>query len=134
MFRILIVSHAPLASAMAKVACDIMGQDAPVYALDTRIDQSPEGRQKQANDMIEELLADGEVLLLVDFLGGTPSNVVIPHLGREGLEIVTGFNVPLVFKAVEWAREGKPIGEAALALKAYAANHIERVSDRLSKP
>lgn len=126
------MAHAPLASAVVKVVEDILGQDAPVYALDTRIDQTPEGRRKQAADMINELLEDGELLLLVDFLGGTPSNVVIPYLGREGVDIVSGFNIPLLFKAVDWAREGRAVEEAAMALKAYGSQHIERVADRLT--
>lgn len=78
------------------------------------------------------MLEDGELLLLVDFLGGTPSNVVIPYLGREGVDIVSGFNIPLLFKAVDWAREGRAVEEAAMALKAYGSQHIERVADRLT--
>lgn len=132
MYRILIVAHAPLGSAVVKAASDILGKDVPVYSLDTRIEQAPEARNQHAANMIDELLADGDLLVLVDFLGGTPSNVILPHLDREGIEILTGFNLPLVFKAVSWARDGKNVTDAAKELVQYAANHIERVADRLS--
>ena len=81
MYRILIVAHAPLGSAAAKVAEDVLGKDVPIYSLDTNLDQSPEKRQKRAEAMLDEILADGDCLVLVDFLGGTPVQRNLASIG-----------------------------------------------------
>lgn len=133
MFRILIMAHAPLASGTCAAASGILGQDIPVYGLDTNLEQTPEQRLSTMRGMLDELLASGDVLVLVDFLGGTPSNIVLPELGRQGVEIVTGFNLPMVFKAVAMARSGATVGEAARELVSYAPQHIRLISDMLGK-
>ncbi len=128
MFRILIVAHTPLASGYLKAAQDILGTDIPLYGYDTDINKSPEERQSDFQNMVDDLVTDKELLILADFLGGTPSNLVLPYLGKEGIEIVTGFNMPLVFKSVTLARASQPVAAAAALLVEYASQHIKQVS------
>ena len=131
MFRILIAAHAPVASATLKAMNDILGEGIPLYALDTSLERSPEERHTVFEQMVDELLADGELLVLVDFLGGTPSNIALPQMDRAGVEIITGYNMPIVLKAVSLARQGVGIAEAVENICAYGCQHIKQVSSIL---
>ena len=52
-------------------------------------------------------LDDGEgVLVLVDLLGGSPCNVTASCLKQEGLECVTGLNLPMLISLLEEREDG----------------------------
>lgn len=132
-FRILVTAHAPFASATVETARAILGDRIPVFAVDLLLDESPENNQRRFTEVLDDLLADGEVLMLVDFLGGSPSNLALVHMEKTGLEIIAGFNLPLLFKAVTMARDHLSLREAVPELVVYGAAKIQSAASLLGE-
>ena len=72
---ILIIAHAPLASALRACALHVFPDCADgVLAIDVLPDESPEATLARAEQALQRLGSDG-VLLLSDVFGATPCNV-----------------------------------------------------------
>lgn len=99
MAALLIVAHAPLASALADVARhtfpDCGGR---LRTLDVSADEDLEGVRAR----VDEALAatDDEVLVLTDCFGATPTNASL--LAADGLRqrVVAGVNVPMLWRVL----------------------------------
>ena len=91
MTQLIIVAHAPLASALKAVATHAFPELAPaIVAIDVSGDEAPEGVTARLRACLP---AGAPALILVDAKGATPCNAAQP-LAREGeVSIVAGVNV-----------------------------------------
>jgi mannose PTS system EIIA component len=100
MARLLIVAHAPLASALAEVAAHTYADcAASVQALDV----TPEMALEQVQALALQLLpkADpGETLILTDVFGATPCNAAQRLADGVHVRVVTGVNVPMLWRTL----------------------------------
>lgn len=116
MIGILIIAHAPLASALRDCALHVFPDCASaVLALDVLADDAPEHSLHKARDAMTAL-ATNEVLLLSDVFGATPCNVA-QQLG-DGLRtrLVAGVNLPMLLRSVCYRHESLE----SLAARAHA--------------
>ena len=51
-------------------------------------------------DVLENLKADEELVILTDLLGGSVNNVMLRNALRENVHIVSGFNLPLLIEII----------------------------------
>ena len=106
MTLMLIVAHAPLASALKAVAQHTFPDCTKrLEALDVLPDMTPELIQAQLRELI---LGCGvaETLVLTDVFGATPCNVARQLALQEDLgqvKVVTGVNVPMLWRALCYA-------------------------------
>lgn len=124
MASLLIVAHAPLASALRSVALHVfpdVGGD--VVALDVAASTSPEDLQRHVRHVLDDLLRrpgaedrESEVLVLSDLFGATPCNVAQRLVLGPRVRLVTGVNLPMLLRAVTYRHE--PV--SALAVRATA--------------
>lgn len=56
------------------------------------------------------------VLILTDILGGTPTNLTLPLLESEKVEVITGVNIPMLMTASSY-RKGRSLEEIASLVK-----------------
>lgn len=103
---ILIIAHAPLASALRQgVAHVFPEQAAAVLALDVRPEASAEASLQQAQRLLQQL-GERPVLLLTDMLGATPCNVAsrLASQARPAgrVRLVAGVNMPMLLRAVTY--------------------------------
>ncbi len=113
MVQLLLVAHAPLASALAQVARHTYpGCSAQLQTLDI----PPDWDLQVAEAAIRALLpADQPVLLLVDTAGATPCNAAQAALaGRHDAALVHGVNVPMLWRSLCYGN----LGLAELAQRA----------------
>lgn len=101
---IVIIAHAPLASALRQCVLHVFPEQADtVVAVDVQADASPEKSIEQAN---QAAAAFDSVLLLTDVLGATPSNVARALLADDGKRrLVAGVNLPMLLRAVSYRNE-----------------------------
>jgi PTS system mannose-specific IIA component len=100
---IVVVTHGRLAEELVNAARTIVGEIAAIAAVSIGwSDDMAEARAAIERAMAE--VGGGEVLLLTDMFGGTPTNVSLPFLSPR-VEIVTGVNLPMLIKLVS-LREG----------------------------
>jgi mannose PTS system EIIA component len=103
---ILIIAHAPLASALRSTVLHALADCAPLLAaLDVDANAPPTDSLSQAETALHSLHAD-EVLLVTDVVGATPFNVakqlqVKSSAAHPALrcKLITGANVPMLLRA-----------------------------------
>jgi PTS system ascorbate-specific IIA component len=105
MAGLLIIAHAPLASALREVASHAFPDCArTLSALDVPADMAPEEAQTRGAAL---LAASGhnETLILTDVFGATPCNVAQRLADGANVRVVTGVNVPMLWRALCYGHE-----------------------------
>jgi PTS system mannose-specific IIA component len=70
------------------------------------------------------------VLVLTDMFGGTPSNISLSFLDEHQVEVVTGFNLPMLIKLATLGEE-KSLEDLATFIKDYGRRNISVASELL---
>lgn len=105
MAGLLVIAHAPLASALRTVAQHVYPDcAASLLALDVAPDMSIESAHLQARELLEQLQPK-EVLILTDVFGATPCNVAQRLADGARVKVVTGINVPMLWRALCYSGE-----------------------------
>jgi PTS system ascorbate-specific IIA component len=116
MIGILIIAHAPLASALRECALHVFPDCAAgVLAIDVLPDDAPEASLAKAREAIGALNT-AEVLLLSDVFGATPCNVAQQLNDGLHARLVAGANLPMLLRSVCYRHESLE----ALAARAHA--------------
>jgi mannose PTS system EIIA component len=130
---IVVVTHGRLAEELVNAARAIVG-DIPLIAAvsigwsdDASVAREAIVRALEASGGAE---AEGDVLVLTDMFGGTPTNLSLPFLSPS-VEIVTGVNLPMLIKITQ-AREGS-LREIARMVRDEGQEAIYVASDLLEK-
>lgn len=102
---ILIIAHAPLASALRQCALHVFPDCADqVGVFDVQPNVQPEETLAGAREAMNLLDATG-VLVLTDIFGATPCNVAQKLVDGVGSRLVTGVNLPMLLRAVTYRQE-----------------------------
>ena len=129
MIGIVVVSHGQVAGELVNAARTIVGEIPAIAAVsigwgdDVAI----------AGDAIRRAIGEvggGDVLILTDMFGGTPTNVSLPFLSPR-VEIVTGVNLPMLIKLTS-LREG-PLLDVARMVREQGKGAIYVASEILEK-
>jgi len=126
---IVVVCHGQVAGELVNAARNIVG-DVPAIAA---VSIAWTDDMTAARDKIERALAEvggGQVLILTDMFGGTPTNVSLPFLSAS-VEIVTGVNLPMLIKLIG-LREGDLL-EVARVVRDQGKGAIYVASEILEK-
>ena len=126
---IVVVTHGDLAAELVNATRTIVGEIPAIAAVS--IGWSDD--MTAAREAIERAMAEvggGEVLILTDMFGGTPTNVSLPFLSPRA-EIVTGVNLPMLIKLTS-LREGD-LTEVARVVRDQGKGAIYVASEILEK-
>jgi PTS system ascorbate-specific IIA component len=105
MIGILIIAHAPLATALRECALHVFPDCASgVLALDVLPNDAPEVSLADARRAMEQLGCE-EVLLLSDVFGATPCNVAQQLNDGVHTRLVAGANLPMLLRSVCYRHE-----------------------------
>ena len=126
MALILIVAHAPLASALKAVALHAYPDCAPgVEALDVAPDTPPERVAADARALLRASGA-GEALVLTDIFGASPANAAQRLADDPSIRVVAGVNVPMLWRCLCYG--GEPLDALAARAVAGAAQGVMQVA------
>jgi PTS system ascorbate-specific IIA component len=104
MAGLLIIAHAPLASSLKAVAQHVFPDcAATLEALDVAPEMTPEDIESRAAEMLAR--HGDEVLILTDVFGATPCNVAQKLADGVRVKVVTGVNVPMLWRSLCYAGE-----------------------------
>ena len=102
---ILIIAHAPLASALRQCVLHVFPDNqAGVAALDVQPNMPPEETLAQAHIMFEQL-GTSHALVLADVFGATPCNVAQKLVDGVNSKLITGVNLPMLLRTVSYRHE-----------------------------
>jgi len=127
---LMIIAHAPLASALKSVAQHTFPDCSGVLeALDILPDMSLEVAEALAREMLARLRSP-EALIFTDVFGATPCNIA-QRLG-DGVQVrvIAGVNVPMIWRALSYANE--PLEAVVMRAMAGATQGVMQVAT--SKP
>ena len=132
MVGILVITHRRLAEEFIATAELIVGKVENCVGLSLDPDL-PVGDLRQQIDQAMDKVNDGDgVIVLTDMFGGTPSNLSLSFLNNEGIEVVTGVNLPMLLKLAQ-SREGHKVDELARIIKDYGRRSISLASEILDQ-
>lgn len=116
MAAVLLIAHAPLASALLSVAGHCYEEKGHLFeAIDVDPAMSPETVESLARAALARLNAP-EVLVLTDVFGATPCNVAQRLADGVNVRVVAGVNVPMLWRSLCY------LGEPLDALVARAVS------------
>ena len=102
MTGLLIIAHAPLASALRAAAMHAFpeaGEAIAVYDVPPGV--NAETYQAEAAECLANL-GCAETLVLTDVFGATPCNIARTLAERPGVRVVAGVNVPMLWRALNY--------------------------------
>jgi len=105
MTGILLVAHAPLASALERCvehiySCDPTLARAELRALDVEAGVDVEVSLARARALLEEIRGNHGVLVLTDAFGATPGNIAARLNDPGRVAVLAGVNLPMLLRAV----------------------------------
>ncbi|MDP3700549.1 MAG: PTS fructose transporter subunit IIA [Hylemonella sp.] len=102
---IVIIAHAPLASALRQCVAHVFADRVEdVVAVDVQPDATVAQSVAQARQALGPL-GQAPLLLLTDVLGATPSNVARQLLEGRPARLLAGVNLPMLLRAVTYLHE-----------------------------
>jgi PTS system mannose-specific IIA component len=102
---ILIIAHAPLASALRQCALHVFPDAAgSVLAFDVLPNAPLAEIQTIAKGLLQELGSEG-VLVMTDVFGATPCNVAQSLVDGVQVRLLAGVNLPMVLRALNYVNE-----------------------------
>ncbi|MEJ2637996.1 MAG: PTS fructose transporter subunit IIA [Desulfosarcinaceae bacterium] len=131
MIGILLVTHPQLGEALIETAEFILGsRPEAVKALSIDINQNPEDIRRKIKRSIKAVDGDQGVLIMTDMFGGTPSNMSYALLEEGRIEVISGANLPLLIRAVNY-RGKKPLDVLVQDLEVFGKKSISLASGLL---
>lgn len=105
MTAVLIVAHAPLASALLSVARHVYPDcSTGLAAVDVEAADTPAAVEIAVRSAIDRLNG-ADVLILSDVFGATPCNVSVQVADGVHVRVVTGVNVPMLWRTLCYTGE-----------------------------
>lgn len=102
---LLIIAHAPLASALRDCVLHVFPEAASgIAALDVPPDEPPEVTQATAEALLAQLHTP-QTLVLTDVFGATPCNVAQKVVDGVQSKLVAGVNLPMLLRTVNYGHE-----------------------------
>ena len=107
MIGIVVVAHAPLATALLSCGTHVLGTVDSVVPYDVGADDDPDATTRAVLDAIRRVDQGSGVLVLVDLLGATPANAATRAIeqaaaaGHEAL-LVAGVNAPMLLRVLTY--------------------------------
>ena len=129
MIGLVLVTHGRLAEELRAAMEHVVGAQRNVCTVCIGPDDDIEGRRAEIHNCINQVDTGDGVVLLTDMFGGTPSNLAISQMDRQGVEVIAGVNLPMLVKLAK-VRSAQPLAEvvdcAQTAGRKYiaAASHV----------
>ncbi len=127
---IILVSHGHFCEETIHTINMIYGPVEDLMALPLTVGQDPDDYCAQLDQLIRKY--NGNVLILIDLMGGTPFNSVM-KLGKQwNLAAITGVNIPMVINAIDLRKEADTLQNIAEGITEDSRTSILNITPQLS--
>lgn len=127
MIGLILVTHGRLADELKAAMEHVVGPQDKVLTVCIGPDDHIEARRNQIHDSIASVDDGDGVIVLTDMFGGTPSNLAMSMMGREGVEVLSGVNLPMLVKLAK-TRSAKSLSDCVLSAQAAGRKYITAAS------
>lgn len=130
MVGIVVATHGLLAEELIRTAEGICGKLEQCCAASVTAALAIDAAREQLGAAIKGVDGGEGVLVLTDMFGGSPSNLALSFLD-DGIEVVTGVNLPMLVKLSTCRAERATLRETAQMIAAYGQKNITLASELL---
>ncbi|MFR6673783.1 MAG: PTS sugar transporter subunit IIA [Enterococcus avium] len=110
-FHLIITTHSTLCEGYRKAAELIIMNDQSGLTLLPFEENMPSEEFERRMAEIVKKHASQSLVILTDLIGGTPNNTAIKQLGSPNIQVITGFNLPLLLELLMAQSSDKQIEE-----------------------
>lgn len=128
----LVVTHGQLGRELVAAAETIVGEISHITAVSIGWNDDVEESKRGIEAAIQRVSRGKGVIIVTDMFGGTPSNLALPFLKRNELEIVTGVNLPMIIKLASQSGD-ESLSELAVKVKEQGQKQISIASELLGE-
>ncbi len=128
----LVVTHGQLGQELVSAAQAIVGEISYIAAVSIGWNDDVDESKKKIEQAVAEVDQGKGVIILTDMFGGTPSNLSLPLLKRNEVDIVTGVNLPMVIKVANQPGTDS-LSELVTKVKNQGQSHISIASELLGE-
>ncbi len=100
MIGIVVVAYGNLAQEFVTVAEGIVGKQERVRSVSIAFGGDMDKSREEILQSIKAVNDGKGVVVLVDMFGGVPSNLAISVMNNDDIEVVAGFNLPMLVKMI----------------------------------
>ena len=111
MIGMILVTHGHLADELRSAMEHVVGAQRSVETVCIGPEDDMENRRAEIEACIKRCDCGDGVVLLTDMFGGTPSNLAISMMERDGVEVIAGVNLPMLVKLAK-VRSNQPLASA----------------------
>jgi mannose PTS system EIIA component len=134
MVGLVVATHGRLADEMVATAEQIVGKLPKTATCSIDPGTSCQAIRDRMREAVLSVDSGDGVIVLADLFGGTPCKESLMLCQDLKIEVLTGFNLPMLIKANSLRQGELPIAELAQALAAYGQRNITCASALVRDP
>ncbi|HPQ80170.1 MAG TPA: PTS sugar transporter subunit IIA [bacterium] len=123
MIGVVAVSHGNIGIEMIAATRRIFPDATHMCGVSVESNDPPESIRAQIATAVKQVDRDEGVLILTDMFGGTPSNICLSFLSPSRIEVVSGFNLPMLIKLAGLKR-GSDFEDTVKFIQQYGQRNI----------
>ena len=127
MIGLILVTHGRLAEELRSAMEHVVGAQKNVDTVCIGPDDDIDRCRRDIEQCICRCDTGDGVVLLTDMFGGTPSNLAISMMERQGVEVIAGVNLPMLVKLAK-VRSTQPLADAVVCAEEAGRKYIAAAS------
>lgn len=131
MIGIVVVAHGNIGCEMVAATRRIFPEAAHICGIAVESNDPPESIRRQVADAIASVDRGEGIIILTDMFGGTPSNICLSFLEPSRIEVVSGFNLPMLIKLAS-LKPGAVFTDTVAFIEQYGQRNIVIASNVLA--
>jgi len=129
---VVVVAHGNIGREMVTAVQRIMPEAKHITGVAVESDDPPESIRRTIAEAVEKVDAGDGVMILSDMFGGTPSNICLSFLEPSRIEVLSGFNLPMLVKLAN-LKPDADFRETVEFIQQYGQRNIVIASQMLGK-
>jgi PTS system mannose-specific IIA component len=131
MIGIVVVSHSNIGCEMVEATSRIIPEARHMTGVAVESNDPPESIRHEIAKAVSSVDEGEGILILTDMFGGTPSNICMTFLEPEKVEVVSGFNMPMLIKLAN-IKPGASFMDTVHFIQKYGQRNIVIASEVLA--
>lgn len=127
-----LVTHGRLGAELLEAVRTIVGEVEQMTFVSIGWNDDVEESKRRIAEAVKSVDSGRGVIVLTDMFGGSPSNLSLPLLAKNRVEVVTGVNLPMVIKLAHQLG-GEEVGKLAQQICEQGQRHIAIASELLGE-
>lgn len=137
MIGIVIVAHERIGEAMLAALDHVMGPQSLTASMgigvDADMDSDMNAMRERLGKLIKRCDSGDGVLLFADMFGGTPCNLALACMQDHHVEVVSGFNLPMLVKAASLRTSMHDLRLLARKVRESGRQHMHIASELMQE-